>query len=79
VEKPGFKRLTRDQVQVRVDTAVRADAMLEVGEVSQTMEVSAQAGLLQTESCETLLQRRLRIATSFWIAIPSSTWTSLRS
>ena len=50
IEQPGFKHLTRDQVPVRVDNAVRVDGTLEVGEVTQTMEVSAQAALLQTES-----------------------------
>ena len=50
IETPGFKHLTRDQIQVRVDNAVRVDGALEVGEVTQTMEVSAQAAQLQTES-----------------------------
>lgn len=50
IEKPGFKHLTRDQVEVRVDIATRVDGMLQVGEVTQTLEVSAQATLLQTES-----------------------------
>ena len=50
IEQPGFKHLTRDQVSVRVDVATRVDGTLEVGDVTQTMEVSAQAALLQTES-----------------------------
>jgi hypothetical protein len=50
IEKTGFKHLTRDQVQVRVDNTSRVDGTLDIGEVSQTVEVSAQATLLQTES-----------------------------
>ncbi|PWU06297.1 MAG: TonB-dependent receptor [Terriglobia bacterium] len=50
IQTTGFKHLTRDQIAVRVDTTVRVDGMLEVGEVTQTMEVSAQTAQLQTES-----------------------------
>jgi hypothetical protein len=50
VQQPGFKRLSRDQIEVRVDNATRVDAALEVGDVSQTMEVVAQTAQLQTES-----------------------------
>lgn len=46
----GFKRITRDEVAVRVDTAVRVDGALELGDVTQTIEISAQAAQLQTES-----------------------------
>lgn len=49
VEKAGFKRETVASVQVEVQAAVRADAVLQVGEVSQSVEVSAQSPLLQTE------------------------------
>src|SRR5712692_900358 len=50
VQQPGFKRLTRDQIQVRVDTAVRVDAALEVGDVTQSVQVTAEAALIRTES-----------------------------
>jgi len=50
VEHAGFKRYTRDQIEVNVDTTVRADVSLAVGEVTQSVEVSAQAALLQSES-----------------------------
>ena len=49
LEKPGFKRLTRDGIQVQVQATVRIDAAMQVGEVTQTMEVTAQTPLLQTE------------------------------
>jgi hypothetical protein len=50
VEQAGFKHYTRDQVQVNVEAAVRVDIGLQVGEVTQSVEVSAEAALLQTEN-----------------------------
>ena len=50
VEHAGFKRYTRDQIPVNVEAAVRVDMNLEVGEVTQSVEVTAQAALLQTEN-----------------------------
>src|SRR6266851_3874425 len=49
VEAPGFKTFLQDNVSVSVDTEVRLDVRLEVGEVSQTVEVSAEVGILKTE------------------------------
>lgn len=49
-EKPGFKRFVREPVIVEVESAVRIDVGLEVGEASQTVEVTAQTPLLQSES-----------------------------
>jgi hypothetical protein len=46
----GFKRATRDQVEVTVASAVRADISMQVGDVTQTVEVQATAALLQTEN-----------------------------
>ncbi|MBO0800086.1 MAG: carboxypeptidase regulatory-like domain-containing protein, partial [Blastocatellia bacterium] len=50
MEHPGFRRYTRDQIQVNVEAAVRVDVALEVGDVNQSVEVEATAPLLQTES-----------------------------
>src|SRR5215813_13861953 len=49
VEAPGFKAFLQDNVNVSVDTEVRLDARLEVGEVNQTVEVNAEVGILKTE------------------------------
>lgn len=49
VEKAGFKHFTRT-IDVQVDTVIRADAKMELGDINQTVEISAQAALLQTES-----------------------------
>lgn len=50
VEKPGFKRVLRTPVTVQTQTTSRIDVSLEVGQVSQTVEVTAQTPLLTPES-----------------------------
>ena len=50
IEKAGFKHFTSNQIQVQVQTTVRIDASMEVGEVNQTIEVTGQAPLLQTDN-----------------------------
>jgi hypothetical protein len=50
VEKQGFKHFVRDPVTVEVQQSTRVDAALQVGEVSQVVEVTSQTALLQTES-----------------------------
>ncbi|HXK03242.1 MAG TPA: DUF2012 domain-containing protein [Verrucomicrobiae bacterium] len=50
IEHPGFKRYTRDQVDVSVESQVRADIVMQVGDVNQSVEVQAEAPLLQTET-----------------------------
>ncbi|MCX6627753.1 MAG: TonB-dependent receptor, partial [Candidatus Solibacter sp.] len=50
IERSGFKHLTRDEIRVEVEAAVRIDAVMQVGDVGQTVEVTAQTPLLQTDS-----------------------------
>ena len=50
VEQSGFKKATRENVEVNVSGTVRADIVMELGEVTQTIEVEATAPLLQTEN-----------------------------
>lgn len=49
IEAPGFKVFIQENVGVSVDTETRIDIRMEVGDVSQTIEVSAEAGILKTE------------------------------
>jgi hypothetical protein len=49
-EAAGFKTLTRSGVKLDVRQAARLDLVLEVGQVSESVEVSAQAAPLVTES-----------------------------
>ena len=50
VQNAGFKRYTREPIRIEVESAVRVDVALQVGDVAETMTVSDQAPLLQTQS-----------------------------
>jgi hypothetical protein len=50
VQQAGFKQSVRSPVEVQVDVASRVDVALEVGDVSQAVEVTGEAPLLQTDS-----------------------------
>ncbi len=50
VESPVFKRYLRDAATVQVGSTTRVDAMLQVGTVNETVEVSAVSVQLQTDS-----------------------------
>lgn len=49
-EHAGFKVVTSDRFEVQVQQTVRLDLTLQVGQTSETVEVSAQADLLQAEN-----------------------------
>src|ERR1700730_11653633 len=50
VEKTGFKHITRPDVVVDVGQSVRIDLTMQVGEASQTVEVTGETPLLQPET-----------------------------
>src|SRR6266851_4936315 len=50
VEKQGFKDLARTGIVVEVQQSTHIDAALQVGEVSQVVEVTAETPLLQSET-----------------------------
>lgn len=52
VSKVGFKTYTRSNVEVTLNNITRTDVSLEVGEVSETVSVTADAALLQTDRAE---------------------------
>lgn len=49
VEAQGFQAYVQDNVNLTVDAATRVDAVLQVGAVSQTVEVKAEVPLLKTD------------------------------
>src|SRR5205807_1648499 len=49
VEQPSFKTTGSNNVQVQVQQTVRLDFALEVGQVTESVEISASALMLQTE------------------------------
>ena len=53
VEQAGFKRATHTNVPVLVDTTQRVDLQLQPGNVSETIEVTAETPMLKTERADT--------------------------
>jgi len=50
VESRGFKRYDREAIRVEVESSLRIDARMEVGDVAETLTVSAETPLLQTQT-----------------------------
>src|SRR5690242_3170376 len=50
IEKPGFKKYSRPEIVVQVNQTAHIDAAMEIGNVSQTVEVTAETPLLQPET-----------------------------
>lgn len=53
VEAPGFKRLEKKAIVISTQSAVAQDAKLEIGQVTETINVSAEADLLVTSEAST--------------------------
>jgi len=53
VEMAGFKREVRENLDVVVDTTFRADMKLQVGDVKETVLVTAEIPVLQTDRSDT--------------------------
>ncbi len=49
----GFKKVVREGIEVKVNTTVRIDLDMEVGNVTETVSVTAEAPLLQTDRADT--------------------------
>lgn len=52
-ELSGFKKFSRDGVEVRVNSTVRVDVILEVGAMTETVEVVQETPVLQTDRADT--------------------------
>ncbi len=52
VEKAGFKKFSRDTIELGVSTVGKVDAVLSPGAVTETIEVTGEAALLQAENAE---------------------------
>lgn len=52
IEAPGFKRFARGGIELTVGTPVRVDAVLTPGEVTETIEVTAQSPILKTDRAD---------------------------
>lgn len=49
IEKPGFRRFVREPITVEVQSAVRIDVPMQIGDLNQLVEVTGQQPVLQTE------------------------------
>ena len=52
-EAPGFKRTVRDNVDLRTGDTLAVDAVLQIGNVTESVEVTATTPLLETETSAT--------------------------
>lgn len=52
VEKTGFKKATRSNLEVRIAQRIDLNLQLEVGDIQQTVSVTAEAPLLETSTVE---------------------------
>jgi hypothetical protein len=52
-EQTGFKRAVRPQIDVIVNSTVRVDLVLQLGDVSETVNVTDEPPILQTERADT--------------------------
>ena len=52
-ELAGFKKITRPGIELLINTSPRVDLTLQPGNVTEVIEVSAQAAILQTETAST--------------------------
>jgi hypothetical protein len=50
VQKPGFRQAVRTGIVLRVDQTARVDFALQVGEVTERIEISAEAPLIESET-----------------------------
>src|SRR5215467_6586888 len=50
VELPGFRTIEQNGVELQIQQSARIDFTLQVGEISQTVEVSGTAALIATEN-----------------------------
>jgi hypothetical protein len=51
-EAPGFKRVTLTNIELQIDQKARVDVMLEVGAVSETVNVQSATPLVSTDTSE---------------------------
>ena len=50
VDRPRFRRYVRDQIVVKVEAVVPIDVTMEVGDVTQSVEVTSETPLIQSEN-----------------------------
>src|SRR5207248_5220334 len=49
-EAPGFKKWVRSRIQTRIDDRITIDVTMEIGQATESVQVSAEAPLLDTSA-----------------------------
>src|SRR5262245_45887190 len=64
VELPGFRPITQNDVELQIQQSARLDFTLQVGELSQTVEVAGTSALIATENATvgTVIEHRRIVA-----------------
>ncbi|HWQ53028.1 MAG TPA: TonB-dependent receptor [Bryobacteraceae bacterium] len=52
IEAPGFKTFVKSDIQLEINQRARVDAPMEVGAVTESVQVTGEAALLQTETTQ---------------------------
>jgi hypothetical protein len=53
IEKSGFRKEVKERVELLVNTTVRADTVLQPGAITETVTVTSEAAVLQTDRADT--------------------------
>ncbi|HZS51148.1 MAG TPA: TonB-dependent receptor [Bryobacterales bacterium] len=53
VEQPGFRKVVRSDIELAANTTVRVDLELQPGQVTEVVDVTAEAPVLQTDRADT--------------------------
>src|SRR5579883_1704483 len=53
VEQPGFRKVVRSDIELQANTTIRVDLELQPGEVTEVVDVTAEAPVLQTDRADT--------------------------
>lgn len=64
VAAPGFKTFVVDRITMTAGATLRADAQLQVGQLNESVEVTAQAIQMQTDDAKS----RTQCKTSWWMS-----------
>lgn len=74
ISKSGFRAVKRSGVPVSINTVSRVDVTLDLGAVSETVNVSATAAILQTDRAE--VRAEISAKTLSNLPVPPGCWYS---
>jgi hypothetical protein len=74
VEREGFQAFSRTDVTVSINSVVRVDAVLQLGSVTETISITAEAAALQTDRAE--IRAEVTSTTLVNIPVPPAGTTS---